>query len=270
MNRVIWQELSDRFRCRVPRRSTHAKRQVRWAADADTIVGTGATAMMTDEYDVTNMEFRTLPTGSLSDGDRAVMFGLFDSCYRQANRAYLEDTIERLGFASIAIHDGTPVGFGVGGVRLMDLPCLPQAAVALGGLTCVVPEFRRQGLGIELGQRNIVASANGPYERTLLCGRSAHPAGYRIFLRNESVVPRRGVPPTRLQQEVGQVIADAYGVVAFDPLTFACAGSGTPIGYPILDMDVEPEEWELFRLIDRDRGDSLLGMVWIPDAPPGW
>ncbi len=58
--------------------------------------------MITGEHNVTDIEFRTLPTDSLSDGERAVMFGLFDSCYRQANHAYLEDTIERLDFATIA------------------------------------------------------------------------------------------------------------------------------------------------------------------------
>ncbi|MCH8162251.1 MAG: hypothetical protein IIB88_10205, partial [Chloroflexi bacterium] len=238
--------------------------------DADTIVGTDTPAMLIDEHDLTNIEFKTLRTDGLLDEERAVMFGLFDSCYRQANHAYLEDTIERLGFASLALHGDTLVGFGLAELRIMDLPCLPQATVVLGGLTCVAAEFRRQGLGTELGHRNIVASARGAHERMLLCGRAAHPAGFRIFLRNESVVPQRGVTPSPWQQEIGQVIADAYGVAAFDPLTFACTGSGTPIGYPMMEMDVEPEEWELFRPVDRDCGDSLLGMVWIPDAPPGW
>ncbi len=226
--------------------------------------------MIADEHNVTDIEFRTLPTDSLSDEERAVMFGLFDSCYRQANHAYPQDTIERLGFASLAMHGGTLVGFGLGELRIMDLPRMPQAAVVLGGLTCVAAGYRRQGLGTELGRRNVVASARGGNVRILLCGRAAHPAGFRVLVRNESAVPRRGVAPTVWQQEVGQAIADAYGVVAFDPLTFACTGSGRPIGYPILEMDVEPEEWELFRPVDRDCGDSLLGMVWLPDAPPGW
>ena len=226
--------------------------------------------MTANEHNATDIEFRTLPSDSLSDKERAAMSGLFDACYQQANQAYLDDTIARLSYASLAFHDDALVGFGLGEVRMMDLPRLPQSAVILGGLTCVVPEFRRQGLVGELGQRYIAASSRGGHERTLLCGRSAHPAGFRMFLRNESVVPRRGVTPTVWHQEVGQAIAEAYGVVAFDPLTFACTGSGKPIGYPILDVDVEPEEWELFRPVDRDRGDSLLGFVWIPDAPPGW
>lgn len=65
-------------------------------------------------------------------------------------------------------------------------------------------------------------------------------------------------------------MAGAYGVEHFDPATFVCAGSGKAIGYPILDMDVEPEEWEVFAGVDRDRGDSLLGLCWVPDAPEGW
>ena len=66
------------------------------------------------------------------------------------------------------------------------------------------------------------------------------------------------------------MIADTDGVATFDRLTFACTGSGTLIGYPIPEMDVRPEEWDLFSAVDRDCGDSPLGIVWIPDAPPGW
>jgi hypothetical protein len=59
-------------------------------------------------------------------------------------------------------------------------------------------------------------------------------------------------------------------VPEFDPLTFVCKGTGVPIGYPIMDIDATPEEWEMFRYVDRSRGDSLLGISWAPDAPDGW
>jgi len=45
---------------------------------------------------------------------------------------------------------------------------------------------------------------------------------------------------------------------------------GVPIGYPVLDIEVAPEEWEIFATVDRSRGDSLLGLCWFPDAPPDW
>ena len=57
----------------------------------------------------------------------------------------------------------------------------------------------------------------------------------------------------------------------FNPQTFAVRGSGVPIGYPVVDMgDVAPGEWEVFRDVNRDRGDSLLGIAWTPDPPEGW
>jgi hypothetical protein len=88
--------------------------------------------------------------------------------------------------------------------------------------------------------------------------------------RNESGVPRPGVRPTAWQQEVGRAIADAYGEERFDPETFVCTGAGTPIGYPVIELEVEPVDWEVFRHVDRERGDSLLGIAWMPDAPAGW
>jgi len=153
----------------------------------------------------------------------------------------------------------------------MDLPRLGEQTVMLAGLTCVVPEFRRRGLMIELAKRNIIASIPRRSERTLFCVRYGHPAAFRsIVAGSESGVPRPGIRPTAWQQEVGRVIADAYGEEAFDPETFVCIGAGTPIGYPIIDFEVEPLDWEVFRHVDHDRGDSLLGIVWQPDAPPGW
>lgn len=225
---------------------------------------------MVSERDFSGFVFRTVPSEGLTTADREHLFGLFDACYRQANHAYLEDSLERLRYVSLSLRDETPVGFALAEVRIMDLPRLPQATVILGGLSCVLPEFRRQGLVARMGLRNIVASAVRWGERGLVCGRAAHPAGFRVFVRNETVVPKLGTRPTPWQGEVGRAIADAYGVVAFDPQTFVCTGTGKPIGYPIMDMEVNSQEWELFRPVDRDRGDSLLGMVWIPDAPPGW
>jgi hypothetical protein len=98
----------------------------------------------------------------------------------------------------------------------------------------------------------------------------AHPAALRSIARLPTVVPRTGHRLTRWQQEVGRAIAEAYGVHGFDPETFVCLGSGQPIGYPDIEFDVEPHEWEIFEPVDRDRGDALLAIAWAPDAPPGW
>lgn len=104
----------------------------------------------------------------------------------------------------------------------------------------------------------------------LNCGRMAHPASYRLMARSPSAVPKAGVEPTPWQQQVGMAIAAAYGVEDFDPTTFVCHGSGTPIGYPVIDIEAEPGEWVVFRPVDRDRGDSLLGIAWMGDPPDGW
>jgi hypothetical protein len=58
--------------------------------------------------------------------------------------------------------------------------------------------------------------------------------------------------------------------VHFDADTFVCSGRGRPIGHPVMDIEATPEEWKLFERIDRSRGESLLGMTWIREPPPGW
>jgi hypothetical protein len=195
---------------------------------------------------------------------------LFRASYRDANEAYLERSLSRLRFIATATSAGAIAGFALGEMRIMDLPRLAQQAVALAGMCCVDANFRRHGLFRELEQRAFMAAgvASGP--RVLACGRMAHPASFRTMASNPTHVPKRHIRPTPWQQEVGAIIAQAYGVHGFDPETFVCAGIGTPIGYPRIDMDVRPEEWDVFAGVNRDRGDSLLGLCWFPDAPQGW
>ena len=227
--------------------------------------------------DVTNpqldLELHCYPTDRLPPGVLDDVKLLFAENYRDANLAYLEKSVTRLGFLSIArAPDGTPAGFALGETRLIDLPRLPGAIVRLAGVCCVSPAFRRHRLfgaleGLAIGARSELSQQR---VRQLSTGRMAHPASFRGMSANPSAVPRRGVTPTAWQQEVGIAIAEAYGSPGFDPLTFRVHGSGVPIGWPIIEIEATPEEWEPFATVDRSKGDSLLGISWGNDPPPGW
>jgi hypothetical protein len=220
--------------------------------------------------DLSSFHFKVVETDKLSTGDFQKVFSLFDMNYRQANRAYLEKSLATLRYLALAEQEGTTAGFGLGECRVMDLPRLPAQVVNLAGICCIAPQFRRRGLFAELERLTLAAGEVPAHSRRLTCGRMAHPAGMRVFVRHPTVVPKPGVRPTSWQQEVGQALAAAYGSHGFDPETFVCIGSGQPIGYPVIEFEVEPWEWEVFRQVNRDRGDALLAMVWMPDAPPGW
>jgi hypothetical protein len=218
--------------------------------------------------DYSAFDFRVVETDRASSEDLAKLFSLFEMSYRQANRAYLEKSLGTLRYLALAENEGTPAGFALGDSRVMDLPRLPAQVVSLGGLGCVAAQFRGRALGVRL-ETLVLGAAHLPrHTRRLICGRMAHPIAMRLFVHSPTVVPKPGVRPTPWQQEVGQVIADTYGVHAFDRETFVCVGAGEPIGYPIIEFQVEPEEWEVFSQVNRDRGDALLAMIWVPDAPP--
>ena len=213
--------------------------------------------------------FDVVRTSDLSPAMRARVFALFRDSYRAPNDAYLEQSLAKLRYIATANTVETLAGFAVGETRIMDLPRLGEQAVALAGICCVAQRFRRRGLFRELEQRAFRAADPWPGPRVLSCGRVAHPASFRTITWNPTHVPKADRPPTQWQREIGARIAEAYGVTAFDAETFICAGSGRPMD-PILDIDVRPEEWRVFGAADRARGDSLLGLCWTPDAPPGW
>jgi hypothetical protein len=225
---------------------------------------------LTQYPDLSGLDLTLKETDALSEAERETLLELFQSSYRQANPAFLERSLERLRFAALAHRGERPVGFALGETRVMDLPRLPAEVVSLAGICCVRREHRRRGLFIELERLAFTAGEVPEADRRLFCGRMAHPAALRSIGRISSVLPRAGHRPSPWQQEVGQAVAEAYGVHGFDPETFVCIGAGEPIGYPDIDQDVEPHEWELFEPVDRDRGDALLAIAWVPHPPPGW
>jgi hypothetical protein len=220
--------------------------------------------------DLSGVEFEVLEAERLSPARREELFGLFQGAYRQANWAFLDRSLAQLRHVAIASSEGHPVGFALAETRRIDLPRLPAQLVTLAGICCIASEYRRRGL---FGQLELLAAEEEGVSgegRRLFCGRMAHPAALRAIARLPGAVPQPGRTPTPWQQEVGAAIADTYGVHDFDPGTFVCVGDGQPIGYPKIEIDVEPREWEVFKPVDRNRGDALLGLGWAPDDPPGW
>ena len=226
-------------------------------------------AMVADTHP--GIDMVTSRVSSLGSEARAGVHDLFALTYDEANHDYLDKSLSVLQHIATAYRDGQLIGFALGGRTLLELPDpIGPTTALLAGLCCVHPDSRRQGLFRRLS--NLALLAGGPLgeERTLGAGRMAHPTSMRVYKDVPWVVPKPGVRPTELQQSVGAIVAAAYGATDFDPETFVVRGSGTPIGYPNLEQEVEPEEWKVFDPVDRSRGDALLAVIFRPDPPPGW
>jgi len=220
--------------------------------------------------EIPGFEFETMATSGVDDGALTLMHDLFDACYREANHKHLEKSLSVLRFVTFARRDGRDAGFGIADSRVVDLPRLPGTTLLLGGLCCVLPDFRRQELFAALMGRSMARGERGDSGRVLNCGRVAHPGAFRMMAGYPTVVPKPGVTTTPWQQEVGKAVVAVYGVERFDPETFVCRGTGRPIGYPVMEVEATDAEWEVFRPVDRANGDALLGIAWAAGAPEGW
>ena len=212
--------------------------------------------------------FEVVDAGALTARQRAQVFALFATGYRDGDAAYLDASLERLGRVVLALDGATLVGFGLAATRVLDLPDLPGTVVRMAGIACVAPSHRRRHVMVQLMSHGLMH--DGPGQRSLVTGRMAHPATFRMMAALPHAVPRLGVPPSPWQQAIGAAVAAAYGAHDFDPQTFVCRGRGAPIGYPVVEIEATPEEWALFAPVDRSRGDSLLGFAWLGDPPEGW
>ena len=214
------------------------------------------------------LRFEVVDAATLTPARRAQVFALFAAGYREADAAYLAASLERLRRVVLALDGDTLAGFGLAAGRVLDLPGLPRTLVRMAGIACVAPSHRRRHVMVQLMSHGLMHDAPG--QRSLVTGRMAHPATFRMMAALPHAVPRLGVPPSAWQQEIGAAVAAAYGAHAFDPQTFVCRGRGAPIGYPVVEIEATPEEWALFAPVDRSRGDSLLGFAWLGDPPTGW
>jgi len=222
-------------------------------------------------HDLSRFDVRVFQTASLPYDAKTLVHELFDIAYRQADHAYLEKSFKTFRHISLAMHGQAPAGFAMGDAVQTRLPRLDGLqTVVLAGICCIAPEFRRRGLfghleGLAIRESRLLK----PGLRTLSCGRMAHPASFHRMNLNPTVIPKYGVALSDWHREIGLCVAELYGV-DIDPETLVVIGSGRPIGYPNMEIDVAEDEWRLFKQVNRDRGDSLLGIAWTPDAPEGW
>jgi hypothetical protein len=227
--------------------------------------------MLTNELNMSDIDIRVLRTEALTDYDLKMVHRLFDLSYHRANHKYLEKSFSKLRYIALATSKETPAGFALADTIETRLPRLayPQV-VMLAGICCIAPDCRRMGLFTKL--EILAANANGLLKsgiRILMCGRMAHPVSFRTIRKSPHVIPKYGVPLSDWHKEIGLRVAGLYGVT-LDPETFIVKGDGLPIGYPDLEYEIPEEEWLPFQAVNRDQGDSLLGMTWFPDAPEGW
>jgi hypothetical protein len=217
------------------------------------------------------ISFRVIQTKELGHTDLSLIHDLFDHAYHQANHTYLEKSFSILRYIALAMVEKTLVGFAVADTVKTPLPRLPDPQiVTLAGICCIKANYRRRGLFTKL--ETLAAGAEGLFEhntRVLACGRMAHPASFRIINRSPAVIPKFGVPLSDWHKQVGLKVAELYHV-RIDPETLIVIGNGTPIGYPKMTSDVTEQEKQLFKNVNRERGDSLLGITWFPDAPEAW
>lgn len=214
---------------------------------------------------------RVRKTKELGAKELKCIHELFDHAYQHPNHAYLEKSFSILRYIALAMTDKELVGFAVADTIETSIPGLadPQI-VMLAGICCVNSSYRRLGLFTKLELE--AASASNLLKsdvRVLACGRMAHPASFRIMSRSPDTIPKYGVPLSNWHKEVGLKVAKLYDV-NIDPETLVVIGKGAPIGYPKMTYDATEEEKRLFKNVNRDRGDSLLGITWVPDAPEGW
>lgn len=223
------------------------------------------------EPNQTDINIRVIKTSELSQDELSLIHELFDHAYNQANHSYLEKSFSVLRYIALATVEKKLIGFAVADTIETSIPRLtdPQI-VTLAGICCVNSDYRRLGLFTKLETEAAIAPGIlQPDSRVLACGRMAHPASFRILNRTPAVIPKYGIPLSDWHKEVGLKVAELYDVT-IDPETLIVIGSGTPCGYPKMIYTVSEEEELLFKDVNRDRGDSLLGITWFPDAPKGW
>lgn len=221
--------------------------------------------------DVPGVRFHTSELTALPSEERAELRRVFHAAYADASDEFLDAALGRLLRVAYATDQDGWISFALGGSATAVIPEVGPVPVMVAGLMCTDPERRRRGLAYWL---SFTAMAGAPMpegtERFLVAGRAAHAGSLRMIRMNDSALPVAGRPPTRRQQAAATAVAAALGVERLDPGTFRCEGDGASAGTPRVAVDVPAGERAQFAAVDRRRGDTILGLCWMPAAPPGW
>jgi hypothetical protein len=223
---------------------------------------------------VTGTDFASRAVTQLTDTERDALFAVFDTAYRHADHHYLADQLNRLDATALAYQDTRLVGFSIAGVMPIDLPVIGRRTVAMPGLYCVDPAMRRAGVASGLGSTMIFGTPR-PRQAELVVSRIATPATLKGFPLDRAwpktlqarLASYTSLSPT--QRAVGHAACAWWGR-RFDEDHSVCIGTGRPVGEPVIEIDAEEEFWAPFELVDRNRGDTLLDMVWNTEPPPSW
>lgn len=214
-------------------------------------------------------------TAELTSDTRAQLHAVFSAAYSEPDPDYLDRQLAALQGIGIATEPtGEVVGFTLYGWREVDLPVIGVHGVGLAGLMCVRPGVRRKGVGGACGNAAGMAAVAGPLD--LAVTKLATPASLRMIMRSIPVGrwPTVDEPfalyrnPSATQLAVLGALADAHGCKLGDGAVGI--GSGRPIGTPIVEPEVTPEQASLFDRVDRDRGDTLLWVSWLTPPPIAW
>jgi hypothetical protein len=221
--------------------------------------------------DIKDIDISVKRTDTLESNELEMVHQLFDLAYRKANHSYLEKSFLKLKYIALAFYNNVLAGFALAETIKTHLPRMmePQI-VSLAGICCVDSNYRRLGLFKTLEYMAFGGSGIlKPQERVLMCGRMAHPVSFRTMRQFPSVIPKYGMRLSEWQKEIALRVAELYGS-NIDPETMVVIGDGSPCGYPNINCEVTEEEWLPFKAVNRDRGDTLLGIFWVPDAPEDW
>jgi hypothetical protein len=215
---------------------------------------------------------RVVAYADLTERETAGLSRLFHATYRDADEAYLAKSGKTLRFVALAECGDALVGFSLGDSVQVNLPRMDEPqSVALAGIACIDESMRRRGLFVTLATEAMRAGgAIQADKRFLFTGRMAHVLTYRTMANMSSTtVPATDKPSSTWHREIAVEVASLFKS-EIDPETFVVRGSGSPVGFPRIAFETSPEEDALFAQVDRERGDSLLSMCWIPDAPTDW
>lgn len=218
------------------------------------------------------MKISVVPSAQITELEKDAIAELFQQTYDQADVSYLEKSAVTFRHLALAKVDGKLVGFCFGDSIFHPLPRMNgEQTIALAGIGCIDASQRRQGLFTKLMTQAMMAGgAIIPGQRMLFAGRMAHIITYNTMAHmSQSTIPSTTKPISDWHQEVGLVVAGILGS-ELNPENFVVQGSGKAVGYPKVKYQTSAEEDRLFAAVDREQGDSLLTMCWMPDAPHDW
>jgi hypothetical protein len=214
----------------------------------------------------------------LSGSEREEVCALFERSYGDPDRHHIERQFETMTSIVRGRTGDQLTTFSFDRTTTLTLPVIGPTTIHQSGTLCMDPDYQRMGY-VKNGAAVVGILSVGEEPASLGVHHFATPVTLHANLQmlpnswpgtDVGSVIRAYAAPTSTQRAIGHRLAEDADAADYDEEHWVLIGTGRSPGEAATAVGLDPAYDQLFKHVNRARGDTLLGPFWQTQPPAVW